>query len=272
MSLSYKDACSKLKVPPKTSFCSKGHYPFKKTIFSPQSSKPVSTKWQNSARAFIERCHQKLLKTLSALDLLVKRGFTLDTIKTFSLGWNPDTIFDNRSAWGLPLEVKENGKERVQWLPKGIVIPELNAEVPVRVKIRRSEWFQGDKLPKYAEVSGGLQRPSIYGDLQKPVVVMESELDAILTQQFASDLCCCMALGGVGKRPDKQVHEFLTKAPLILLALDYDDAGKNEYPFWMSLYPNLRPWPASKGKSHGDAYQLFNVDLRRWISTGLEYM
>ncbi len=111
--------------------------------------------------------------------------------KPFILGWNVDTIFDNRSAWGLPAEVKENGKERTQWLPKGIVIPELDAGAPVRIKIRRSEWVQGDKLPKYAEVSGGLQRPSIYGDPQKPVVVMESELDAILTQQFAADLCCC---------------------------------------------------------------------------------
>lgn len=101
---------------------------------------------------------------------------------------------------------------------------------------------------------------------------MESELEAILTQQFAVYICSCMALGGVGKRPDKRVHDFLSKAPLILLALDYDDAGKKEYPFWMSLYPNLRPWPASKGKSPGDAYQLFNVDLRRWVSTGLDYI
>ena len=85
MHLSYNDACSKLKVPPKTSFRTRRYYPFKKTTFSPQASKPVSEKWQDSAREFIERSHQKLLTTPYALDLLLKRGFTLDTLKPFIL-------------------------------------------------------------------------------------------------------------------------------------------------------------------------------------------
>lgn len=272
MKLSYHEACKKLNMTAKSTFCSKGYYPFKRVDFSPQESKPASEKWRTAARAFVERCEQKLLNTSSALEMLLKRGLSIETIKTFHLGWNAETIYDSRPAWGLPTELKENGRERTQWLPKGIVIPELDGEVPARIKIRRSEWFQGDKLPKYAEVSGGMQRPSIYGNAIKPVVVVESELDAILIQQFASDFCCCLALGGVGKRPDKQVHEFLARAPLILLALDYDEAGKKEYPFWMSLYPNLRPWPASKGKSPGDSHQLFKVDLRRWVAQGLEFM
>lgn len=121
-------------------------------------------------------------------------------------------------------------------------------------------------------MSGGSQQPSIYGDKTKPVTIVESELDAILIQQFASDLCCCMALGGVGKKPDYQTHEFLKSSPLVLLALDYDKAGKKEYPFWMSLYPSLRPWPAREGKSPGDSYNLHQVDLRKWVIDGLSYL
>jgi DNA primase len=268
LGLSYLEACKRLRIEFKNALLTKGYSPFKKRQFYPQDVKPVSEKWSDAAGAFIESSHEKLLRTPSAIDLLSRRGISLETVITFRLGWNPNTIYDNRAAWGLSLELNNRGKERTQWLPKGIVIPEFDVESPVRLKIRRTEWHAEDKLPKYAEVSGGLQRPSIYGNPMKPVVVMESELDAILTQQFASDLCCCLALGGVGKRPDKQLHEFLTKAPLILLALDYDEAGKKEYPFWMSIYPNLRPWPASKGKSPGDAHQLFNVDLRRWVLEG----
>lgn len=272
MGLSYHEACSKLRIEPKKSRSSQGYCPFKKTPFSPQNVKPISKKWQEAAAKFIETCHQNLINTPAALDFLLKRGFTREAIDKFQLGWNPDTLFDKRVCWGLSTEMKDNGKERVQWLPKGIVIPGFEDGIPVRIKIRRSDWVQTDKLPKYVEISGGFQRPAIYGDTQKPVVVMESELDAILTQQFAADLCCCLALGGVGKRPDKEVHDFLKKASLILLALDYDEAGKKEYPFWMSQYPNLRPWPPTKGKSPGDSYQLHNVDLRQWVLQGLEFL
>lgn len=108
--------------------------------------------------------------------------------------------------------------------------------------------------------------------MTKPILVLESELDAILIQQFASDLCCCLALGGVSKRPDQEAHELLKRSPLILLALDYDEAGKKEYPFWMSLYPSLRPWPARKGKSPGDSYKLHQIDLRKWVLDGLSYI
>jgi len=244
-------------------------YPFKKTRFQPKIIESVSDAWKEAAKAFIERSQKRLQEHPHALEMLISRGFTKETIEKFSLGWNPETIFDNRATWGLSYQLNERGNEKKQWLPRGMVIPYMQNGIPLRIKIRRSDWNAGDDLPKYVEVSGCIQRPSIYGDLEKPMVVMESELDAILIQQFASDLCCCLALGGVGKRPDKQVHELLCKAPIILLALDYDEAGKKEYPFWMSLYPNLRPWPPRKGKSPGDSHILHQVDLRKWISDGL---
>lgn len=272
LGMTYLDACRQLNVSPKQRSLIKGYNPFKKSHFFPQDSKPLPEEWRIAAKAFIERCHDCLLSSQAGLNLLEVRGITKETISTFRLGWNLKTIYDNRSSWGMPIQFKEDGRVRKQWLPQGIVIPSLENGILFRIKIRRSEWHLEDKLPKYAEVSGGLQRPSIYGDYRKPFVVLESELDAIVIQQFASDLCCCLSLGGVSKRPDKQVHELLCKAPLILLALDYDEAGKKEYPFWMSLYPNLRPWPARKGKSPGDSYTLYGVDLRRWVQDGLCYL
>ena len=151
---------------------------------------------------------------------------------------------------------------------RGSFIPLPEADHVVKIKILRVGWHSGNYFPKYVEVSGGLQRPSLYGDKAKPIIIVESKLDAILIQQFVSDLCCWMALGGVGKKPDQQIHELLKSAPLKLLALDYDEAGKKEYPFWMSLYPYSRPWPARMGKSPGDSYSLHQVDLRGWVMMG----
>lgn len=36
-----------------------------------------------------------------------------------------------------------------------------------------------------------------------------SELDALLIQQEASHLVCCIALGGVSKKPDVEMHGWL---------------------------------------------------------------
>jgi DNA primase len=229
----------------------------------------VSLQWKNEATAFVNRSHDKLLSSEEAIDHLKLRGFTAETMRTFHLGWNESDLYDVRTTWGLKPELNQNGRERKQWLPNGIIIPFFEDGYVVRIKIRRTDWHPNDHLPKYVEASGGLQRPSLYGDKNKPIIVIESELDAILIQQFASDLCCCIALGGVGKKPDQQTHELLRSSPLVLLALDYDEAGKKEYLFWMSLYPSLRPWPARKGKSPGDSYNLHQVDLRKWVIDGL---
>jgi hypothetical protein len=152
------------------------------------------------------------------------------------------------------------------WLPRGIVIPAFHGNELAKLKVRRSSWRQGDKLPKYIEVSGSIKSPSLYGQ-EKVILILEAELDAILVQQVASDLCCCMAMGGATKRPDIYSHQLLKSSPLILFALDFDEAGKKAYQFWRSTYVQLRAWPIPKGKSPGDAIKL-GVDIRQWIVHG----
>lgn len=50
----------------------------------------------------------------------------------------------------------------------------------VKVKIRRTAWKEGDKLPKYVEVSGSKSSFSVYGDITLPVsLIQESEFDAL---------------------------------------------------------------------------------------------
>ncbi len=138
----------------------------------------------------------------------------------------------------------------------------------IKIKIRRTVVSQANER-KYIEVSGGSNSPSVFGTPFRPIIVVESEFDAILIQQEANDLCCCLALGGVGKKPDAITHNMLTKSSLILYALDFDEAGKAAYFFWRSTYPQLRAWPIPKAKSPGDAAIKYGVDLRTWISQGI---
>lgn len=258
-------ACQKLNFTPSLSNASL----IKRKAFVPNISIPVTSLWQQAAKRFIASSHKRLMSQPEIIQYLSNRGFTLDTIQRFSLGWNSQDIFEEREKWGMSAEIKENGYPKRQWLPKGIVVPTYVNNEPIKIKIRRSAWTKEDSFPKYVEISGSSQLPSIYGDKSKPVIILESELDAMLIQQKAAHLICSLALGGVSKKPDAETHKWLKQASLILLCLDFDDAGKRRYAFWMKQYPNLRPWPIPFAKSPGDAIQLFKINILDWIKTGL---
>jgi DNA primase len=262
MGLDYRSACMKIGVEAKTSFSQKTQkYP----QFQPPCASEPPLIWQKNAEEFTSFANHQLMQNPQALNLLYQRGFSLETISLFSLGWNPVDQFVELPTWGLPLAWNEIGRERKVWLPQGIVIPSLLDKNIIKLKIRRSQWHKDDHFPKYIEVSGSMKCPSLYDTLNKQAfVILESELDAMLIQQHAADLCCCMAIGGASKKPDASSHELLKHTSLILFALDFDAAGKAAYRFWRSTYPNLRAWPISKGKSPGDALKL-GVDLRQWI-------
>jgi len=66
------------------------------------------------------------------------------------------------------------------------------------------------------------------------------------------------------------VDKIISGAQIILYALDFDEAGKKAFLFWQSTYSQLKPWPVPKGKSPGDAFNDYGVDLRNWIQKGLQ--
>ena len=98
--------------------------------------------------------------------------------------------------------------------------------------------------------------------------MVEAELDAMLLQQYAGDICCSMALGGASKRPDAESHKLLMKASVIFFSLDVDAAGAIAYCWWSKVYPNIKVFPPPIGKSPGDA-NLAGINLREWILSGL---
>lgn len=220
-----------------------------------------SLEWQKKALDVVTSCHKQLMNTPSALCSLEERGLTLETIKKYQIGWNGINRYDAPNLWGI---MEPGAKDR--WLPRGIVIPSFFEGKVMKLKIRRDALPPGDNR-KYIIVSGGRNSPSFFGDPNLPIVVQESELDAILLQQFCEDLCCCMAVPA-GNKVDIWADQILKSTPQLIFSMDFDEAGKNSFSFWKTAYPNIRAWPISRGKSPGDAYKL-GVDLRQWLIGGL---
>ncbi len=266
--LSYMEACQKSSTAPRDKSSKRNPFLKEKTYafqFQPKVAKTPPVEWKRHAEAFTRYCHEQVKDNHLALDLFLRRGLSEESVERFHLGWNPTSLWINRSHWGL----ESDGRKL--WIPKGLVIPtyDRSAAELSKLKIRRSDWQTGDKLPKYVEISGSMQTPSVYGDPKsRPIVVVESEIDAILLQQFAGDLCCSMALGGASKRPDADGHRLLVHAPAIVFSLDVDQTGAIAFRWWREVYPRIMLRFPPVGKSPGDAY-VMGVDLREWIGIAL---
>jgi DNA primase len=258
--LSFRSACGKVQKDPVDLNSRLRHEP------NPAPTRVPTSSWEEKAKIFVEKSVQRLLIDRAAIELLFQRGLTLDSIEKNRLGWNSLKLFYRRTDWGL-----EETEER-QWvcLPAGLVIPIFEGKDIRKLKIRKSEWKEGDFYGKYYEVPGSSPVLSIFGSLSNEIVIIvESEFDAMLVVQEAGDLCACIALGGAQKRPHPFLHEWLLNRKLILFALDFDEAGKKEYAYWHKSYPNLEPWPIPEEKSPGD-YFSNGGSLRKWILSGLQ--
>lgn len=275
LKMSYIEACSYLQKDPRI----KKRVSVRASPNELKVAEPPPAIWRMKAASFVNWCHADLMQRQDILDYLKSRGFRDETIakQKFGYCYNPNTyngdFYRLRSEWGL--SDRENGKGGLAklWLPAGIVIPYHDSVQEVmKIKIRRVNWHADDELPKYIEVSGSSKRLSCFGCIQESIatVLVESELDAILLHQEAYDLCASIALGGVSKKPDLRTHTHLLKSPLLLFALDFDEAGKKAFSYWRSTYANLRAWPAPLAKSPGDAY-LKGVSLKEWVLDGIEF-
>lgn len=268
--LSYTDACKSLGATPKDWTRRGGRNVRACPVWTPKPSTLPCDAWTAAAGRFVERCAAALAAGGPGLDYARGRGLAARTCAALKIGWNPSDLYEDRAAWGLPEEINERtGKPRRVWQPKGLVIPTLRDGNVVAIKIRRSEWKSEDSLPKYAAVTGSATAPMILAPCTgKPLVVVESELDAILVAQEARDLVCAIALRTAKGKPDDVSHALLQAAPVILVATDADEAGAMAWPWWRSTYPKAKRWPVLSGKDVGDLAATPGL-IRAWIEAGL---
>lgn len=240
------------------------------TIWTPKESSTPSELWRTKAKAFLDRAIDTLWKpqgdTMRAW-LHDKKGLNDATIKAACLGLALADTFEPRATWGLDPVIKDDGTERKQWIPAGLVIPLISKGDVLRLRIRRDDPGDG---PRYVIVSGSSAAPLILNQDGGAGVIVESELDALLLNQAAGDFVFVVSMGTATARPVIQTHKLLKEAPLILIALDTDEAGaKAAWKFWPDTYGKAaRRWPTIKGKDASDA-RLNGLDLRAWVLAGI---
>jgi hypothetical protein len=267
--MSYPEACQALDVdmPQKEQFRTphvKSNKGGGATGWQSSASNEPAALWQVKADKLVGWAHEQLLENKSEMRRLLERGITKKLVQKYLLGWIPEDMWRHRKSWGLPDELKKNGKVKRLWIPEGLVIPMGKNDHAVRIRIRRQA---GE--PRYYALPGSNMDCLILTDKEKDrlAVVVESELDAVLLVRFVADLAVIIALGNSSRKPDPAAVEKLADADLILLAVDYDAGGNKQVAWWRDHFPRTKHWPVPAGKDPGDAYKN-GLDLRDWVVAG----
>lgn len=252
---------------------------------TPQATPPIDReRWWAKAEALVTWGMEHLPGS-EGLAFLEKRGLGLVASQKYCLGYLSEDLYRPREAWGLDsiflpaassathASCREEGpKEKPQalrpkrlWIPKGLLIPHRCAVTGKidRIRIRRPE---GE--PRYYVLPGSASSTMVFGSAPViSVVVVESELDAILIDDLAGDLTATIALGSSQAKPDSHAQRLLESAACILVALDNDEAGARAAAWWLRHYKRAIRWPVPVGKDPSEAYQS-GIDLREWILAG----
>ena len=235
--------------------------------FIPNEHVAPADLWQEKALKFVTWAQGNLAKDDAALAWLAARGISAETAVNFRLGWNigedGKDFYRARKAWGLPEVLKDDGRPKALWIPRGLVIPHIVDGVIYRIRIRRPD----ESGPRYYVLPGSSMAIMTIEPHRRAFVVVESELDAIACA-VACPLAGAVALGSVAAKPDADAFAVLQGAIQILNALDYDAAGAKAMTWWADQFPKCERWPVPKGKDPGEAVKL-GTDLNSWIEAGL---
>lgn len=234
-----------------------------KDIWQPSTAQDPQELWREKAAKLVEWAHEQLLQSKETLAYLAGRGLDLDAVEKYRLGFIPQNLFRERSSWGQPVELKDNGKPKKLLIPAGIVIPYFDATGVHRLRIRREEGS-----PRYYWLPGSGNDIIVLNPDRRAFVVIESDLDALLLDHFAGDLVGIVPLGTCSSRPRESAAKILKQADSILVSIDFDKAGAQNRTWWSKVYPQAKRWPPVEGKDPGEDYA-HGIDLRQWITEGL---
>ena len=230
-------------------------------------------RWRNKAAELVEKCHAALLESDKHLAYLAGRGIDRAAVERFQLGWlagegEHNCLFRPREAWGLPTITKENGRKKMLFIPRGLVIPYIVDGQVLRIRIRRPKADLKEGQPKYFNLTGSTMARTLINPDAKAFVVIEAELDAMAVIAAAGDIVGALAVGSSHAKPDAAATPALEQALRILVALDFDKAGAGAWPWWQAQFERAKRWPVPVGKDPGDLPKA-GVDLRAWIMAGL---
>lgn len=226
-------------------------------IFTPAPIVYPPELWVQEANLFVAWAHKNLLHCPIALSYLSKRGLDLDAVKRFKIGLCTETAYINRTLWGM-----EEGNDL--WFPEGLVVPILDGDNAIRLKIRRKQWKPGDDIPKYINISGSATGVSFLGShLKRNGMVVESELDALMLQYHLGEEIFVIGTGSCTRNPDEYTHEIVSLCRRVYISYDNDEGGTKMWKKWKDLYSHAIQAPVKTGKDLGEAVEL-GLNVKEW--------
>ena len=235
--------------------------------------------WQEKANKLVTVAHENLLQSPKIINYLNSRGINIQAIKQFQLGFLPGEkenccMYRPRKSWGLPKIInKKTGRDKMLWIPRGIIIPCFKNNKIYRIRIRRpkADLKTKNDIKYYIFPGSGMDAmfiPSPEKIFSKFFTIVEAELDAMLIASHAGFITSVVSLGAAQIKPGKELCNILKNATQIFLALDQDHAGQQANSWWQENFTNATILKIPIGKDPGEAYQQ-NLNIYDWIKQAL---
>ena len=227
-----------------------------------------------------------------ALDWLLQRGLSRETIRRFRLGFVPQGIASR------PLEViAKGGRPWPIWVPRGVTIPwvapgsyygssrpsEDDEPEPrwVGVNVRRladDDVFRPlpDGVKRYNAPLGsarGYAYPWAHIEPTQghpPAMIVEGEFDALMVEQEVGHLVFAVTAGGAQQGPHQTAKDALGQCPWWLVCTDRDESGAQAAQAWFKLGGRkFRRMIPPQGKDISE-FVAFGGDLASWLRAEVE--
>ena len=210
----------------------------------------------------------------ACLRALRDRGISDATTYAARLGCLESGDFTPAEDWGIDgPEVERVG------LPRGVVIPWAAAPMsdmdgPVWTLRCRKPNTDTTDGPKYIMPRGGSGAGLyVWGHVpERPVVLVEGELDALHIASVAEDACTPIATGSISGARRVQHVAVLRSASVVLVAYDNEDKPqvKRACRWWLDRLPNAIRWKPIGAGDPCDMHRA-GIDTRAWIEAGIKY-
>lgn len=217
-----------------------------------ESPRTPDPDWQSKAEIITSDCAKTLTtpEGIRARVWLINRGLRPETLAHWRIGFNA-----------------HEGTHSELWVERGITIPWSYRGGITAINVRRPKGTE-----KYKLVKGSSRQGLFLGDAivpGRPTLLLEGEFDALLGWQAVGDLINVATLGSATARPDRLAIQPLITSPIILVAYDADQAGRQGAEFWQSITARVHRVPIPSGKDLTEFHQR-GGDVARWIRGQLD--
>jgi hypothetical protein len=153
-----------------------------------------------------------------------------------------------------------------------LVIPWFDIKKGIYTRVTLRDIHATDRKKRYTQLTGG-SNESLYGavNLNRPVILVEGELNAITIAQQLGDLAeqlAVVATGSTGANRTSKPLMRLSAAPHVFVAFDAEERGEQAAQYWLESLPNATRWRTPIGKDANESY-MQGVDIRAWAQAAL---